>query len=131
MKSSVAVAGEDGKASEYNNLRDDWRLGLKALKDVAYGATMDFDLANTDKSNFFLTGSMVGNATVTFSNVVTGQPWTAIFQGDGTARTIIWPANIKWPNNTPPTFTGRIDVINFVRINATDIVGLPGGFNIY
>lgn len=34
------------------------------------------------------------------------------FTGDGTARTITWPASVRWPNSTPPTPTataGKVD----------------------
>jgi hypothetical protein len=34
------------------------------------------------------------------------------FTGDGTARTITWPGNVRWPNSTPPVPTataGKVD----------------------
>lgn len=43
-----------------------------------------------------------------------------IFTGDGTARTVVWPSNFKWPNGTAPTITntfGKKDAFTFFTTN--------------
>lgn len=43
--------------------------------------------------------------------------FTLAFIADGTARTVTWPASVKWPSGTAPTLTGtntKIDVIQCV-----------------
>lgn len=127
--SSVVVAGENARASQYNALRTDWLLGLKALTTIADGATMTFDCSVT---NFFVTEALGGNRTFVFSNVTTGQPFTLVVLQDGTgSRTITWPANIKWQGGTAPATSGAnaYDVFTFIRVDATNYLGFFNGFN--
>lgn len=60
--------------------------------------------------------------------------FTLILTADGTARTITWPAAIKWPSGTAPTLTstnGKVDVFAFVTKDAgTTWYGFIGGQNI-
>jgi len=127
--SSAVTAGNNAKGSEYNNLRLDWLLGLKALTAVADAASMTFDLA---VSNFFLAGALTASRTFVFSNVVTGQPFTIIVLEDGTGgHTITWPANIKWPSGSAPpnTNASAYSMFTLVRVDATNYIGTFNGFN--
>jgi hypothetical protein len=75
--------------------------------------------------------------TLTISNIDatsnTVNAFTVIFTGDGTARTITWPAAVKWPNATAPTMTstnGKKDVLSFLSPdNGTTWLGFVGGQN--
>jgi len=75
--------------------------------------------------------------TLTISNIDatsnTVNAFTVIFMGDGTARTITWPAAVKWPNATAPTMTstnGKKDVLSFLSPdNGTTWLGFVGGQN--
>jgi hypothetical protein len=75
--------------------------------------------------------------TLTISNIDatsnTVNAFTVIFMGDGTARTITWPAAVKWPNATAPTMTstnGKKDVLSFLSLdNGTTWLGFVGGQN--
>jgi len=69
--------------------------------------------------------------TLTISNVpdngnANAVGFTLILVADGTARSVTWPANVKWPANTPPTLTStnaKADIFSFI---STD-----GGSNWY
>lgn len=53
------------------------------------------------------------------------------FTADGTARTVTWPASVKWAGGTAPTLTstnGKIDVLSFLSTdNGTSWLGFVGG----
>jgi hypothetical protein len=59
--------------------------------------------------------------------------FTIIFTGDGTARTVAWPASVKWPDNSAPTLTstnGKRDVYHFMTVDAgSTFLGFTGGQN--
>jgi len=43
-----------------------------------------------------------------------------IFTGDGTPRSVTWPASFKWPNNTAPTITStntKKDIYTFFTVD--------------
>lgn len=75
--------------------------------------------------------------TLTISNVDsssnTVNAFTLIFTMDGTARTVTWPAAVKWPGGTAPTLTstnGKKDVLSFLSPdNGTTWLGFIGGQN--
>lgn len=65
------------------------------------------------------------------SNTLVG--FTLILTADGTARTITWPASIKWAGGTAPTLTStnlKKDVLSFITTAAgTTWLGFVGGQN--
>lgn len=75
--------------------------------------------------------------TLTISNIDatsnTVNAFTVIFMADGTARTITWPAAVKWPGGTAPTMTstnGKKDIFSFLSPdNGTTWFGFIGGQN--
>lgn len=72
--------------------------------------TVDWTLSNKQKSTF------TGNCTFTFT--APGGPCSLVLEciNDGTARTITWPASVKWSGAVAPTFTGtsgRSDIVTF------------------
>lgn len=72
--------------------------------------TIDFSNGPAHKS------TLTGNCTFTFSNPIAGQAYILKTVGDGTVRTITWPAAVKWVGGTAPTMTGtagKFDLINF------------------
>lgn len=73
----------------------------------------------------FLVSLNANITTLTISNVPTtanrAVDFTVIFTADGTARTITWPASVKWAGGTGPTMTstnGKQDVIDFTSTDA-------------
>lgn len=75
--------------------------------------------------------TLAGNATIAFSNWAatgTGASVTMIVINGGTARTLTFPAAVKWPNGTVPTGSTGTDIYTFVTTNAgTTIYGFQSG----
>lgn len=92
---------------------------------------------NLSISSVFLVSLTSNISTITISNVNivsgTSQGFSLILTGDGTQRTIIWPASIKWPGGSYPTPTstnGKRDVYNFITIDGgTTWLGFIAGQN--
>jgi len=60
------------------------------------GTTQDIDFDNGNVQILDL-GSATGNVTVTVSNLAQGSLYTVFIIQSATARTITWPASVKWP----------------------------------
>jgi len=81
--------------------------------------------------------SMTANITsITIQNVPAGTnavSFTLVLTATGTARTVIWPASVKWADGVVPTLTvtnGKIDVLTFLSVNnGTNWLGFIGGQN--
>lgn len=98
--------------------------GLKDYSDTLYafgntGTAPTLDLNNGN----FITATLNGNATFTFSNAQAGaHAFTLVLTNDATAgRTILWPASVRWPGGTVPTRTttaNRTDVYTFFTVDS-------------
>jgi hypothetical protein len=92
---------------------------------------------NLNNSQVFTVALNSNISTLTISNVEsranTAQGFTLILTADGTARTITWPASIKWPSGTGPTLTStnnKVDILSFLTPdNGTTWYGFVGGQN--
>ncbi len=92
---------------------------------------------NINNSQVFTVALNSNISTLTISNVEsranTAQGFTLILTADGTARTITWPASIKWPSGTGPTLTStnnKVDILSFLTPdNGTTWYGFVGGQN--
>jgi len=97
-------------------------------------STLTINLSN---SQLFLVSLNSNITTLTISNTPatsnTSVGFTIIFTADGTARSVTWPASIKWPGGTAPTLTStnaKKDVLSFVSTdNGTTWLGFVGGQN--
>jgi hypothetical protein len=75
-------------------------------------------------SNVFRCARNANITTVQFLNPPTtgwAYSFTLIFDANGTAHTVTWPASVKWPGGTAPTLTstnGRSDILTFYTQNA-------------
>lgn len=80
--------------------------------------------------NANITTLTISNTDAT-SNTVNA--FTLIFTMDGTARTVTWPAAVKWAGGTAPTLTStnaKKDVLSFMSPdNGTTWLGFVGGQN--
>lgn len=90
---------------------------VNAVGNTSAAATIN--LANGN----FVTATLTGNCTFTFSNPSAGaSSFTLFLTNDATAgRSITWPPPVKWPNNTIPTRTtiaNRTDVWTFFTTNS-------------
>jgi hypothetical protein len=75
------------------------------------GAAVTLDLFQASSLKLTLDAS----TTVTLTNPVSGGKYLIRLIQDATgSRTVTWPAEVKWPNGTPPTLStaaGKIDII--------------------
>ena len=73
--------------------------------------TIDWDLGVTAKINL---GSATGNVTITLADGQTGGLYRLFLIQGATARTVVWPASVKWPQGQAPilsTSNGDIDIV--------------------
>lgn len=111
---------------------------LKNYKEIYSSPTISSGLLSLDLNNGNIFNvSLNANITVfTITNTPTSSfaaNFTLIFTMDGTARTVTWPASIKWPGGTAPTLTstnGKVDVFGFLtKDGGTNWFGFVGGQN--
>jgi len=91
---------------------------------------------NLETSNIFTVSLNAAITTLTISNPPasgSGGSFTLIFTADGTARSVTWPASIKWAGGTAPTLTstsGKVDSFAFFTSDGgTTWQGYIGGQN--
>ena len=90
---------------------------INAVGNTGGAATINLNSGN------FVTATLTGNCTWTFSNPNAGaSSFTLLLYNDGAAgRSITWPAAVRWPNNTIPvrtTTASRADVYTFFSVNS-------------
>jgi hypothetical protein len=81
------------------------------LTPVGTTQTIDFNNGNIQKLNL---GSASGNVTLTLSNPASGALYTIFVIQGATARTLIFPAGVLWPQGVAPilsTTNGAVDKI--------------------
>lgn len=104
------VAATDSILQAIQKIAGNQRLGEYDNGNSGTAKTIDF--ANSPAHKVTLTG----DCTFTFSNPIAGQAYVLKTIGDGTVRTITWPASVKWIDGTAPTMTGtsgKYDLLNF------------------
>ena len=91
---------------------------------------------NLETSNIFTVSLNAAITTLTISNPPasgSGGSFTLILTADGTARSVTWPASIKWAGGTAPTITsasGKVDSFAFFTSDGgTNWQGYIGGQN--
>lgn len=118
---------------------DDNLLTRPLIKDYAEALTspaitsgaLTLDL---ESSNVFTVALNAAITTLTISNPpASGRAgsFTLILTADGTARSVTWPAAVKWPGGTAPTLTsasGKRDVLTFLTVDggATWLAAVAG-----
>lgn len=61
--------------------------------------------------------------TVNITNVAASgsvHSFVVVFVNDGTVRTVTWPASVKWPGGTAPTFTGTNNALDVLAFSTYD-----------
>lgn len=84
------------------------------------GAVLTLDLTT---GNHFYTTLTADVTTVTISNpTATGNKCMLVLEitQDSTARTITWPASVKWPGGTAPTITATSGAIDEIVLTTRD-----------
>jgi hypothetical protein len=90
---------------------------------------------NLNNGSIFLVSLNGAITSITISNTPstsnTAVGFSLIFTADGTARSVTWPASVKWAAGTAPTLTStntKKDVLSFVSTdNGTTWLGFVGG----
>ena len=104
--------------------RLEWRPGSPAkpvfrlvYSAVTYSGTLVIDPNTAINQNVTVTG----NPTVSFAAFVAGYDWNLILEASGGARTVTWPASIRWLSGAAPTAipSGKILAVNFRARGAT------------
>lgn len=137
MNSADVSTGNDGTASQYNNLRKDVRLAVKDPVSDADASTITFDMGASGGCIHKTT--LGGNRVLAVSNLVAGQSFRLIITQDGTGSRIpTWFVSpgagthaIKWVASTPPTpstAAGKTDIFDFYY-DGVDIFGTIVGLN--
>lgn len=77
--------------------------------------------------------TLTANCTFTFPTLTPGKSFTLTLEQDATgSRTAVWPADVKWPGDIPPTLTatpGSADVVSFMADDALVWRGFIAGQN--
>lgn len=82
------------------------------LTPLSTNETVDWNTGNTQKVNL---GSASGNVTLTLSNPQAGALYRLFLIQGATARTITWPASVKWPQGQAAilsTANGAADIVD-------------------
>lgn len=121
--SSDVVAGTNGTAVQYNNLRADVVLGKGIVGTETDGATVTIDWTDTTKGKI-RTITMAGSRTFVFSGAAVGQVLGVRFVQDATGNRVpTLPANTTLPSGATvvpwSTAANKIDFIIFVCTSAT------------
>lgn len=131
--SSDVVAGTNGTATQYNNLRKDVVLAKAILGTETYAASMTIDWSDMTKGKI-RTITLTGNVTsLAFSNATVGQVlFLRVIQGGAGSYTVAFPT-AKWPGGAAPTLTttvGAIDAFMFICTAASTYEAYHAGFGL-
>lgn len=75
--------------------------------------TLDFDNGNIQLLDL---GSATGDVTLTLSNAVQGGWYTILVTQASTARDLIWPGTVTWPQGQKPILTSTDDAVDMIRL---------------
>jgi hypothetical protein len=94
-------------------------IETKAAPTIAAGVLA----LNCAAGNVFAVSLNANITSITFSNVpASGSSISLIlsFTADGTARTIAWPASVRWPSGTAPTMTSTNNKVDTIVLYTYD-----------
>jgi hypothetical protein len=135
LDSILNLRTQDYNFADFLLIRPEIKDYAETKQDVTAAGTTDFDLS---AGNIINLSQGTNISSLTFSNPsATGRAcsFTLIRTKDntGTARTIAWPASVKWAGATAPTLTqtaNAVDILVFTTINGgTTWYGFTAGLN--
>lgn len=101
---------------------------LTAIGNITGATTLDFDVRGN-----YMSMTLTGNVTFAFSNMRVGTSYVLFISQDATGgRTITWPAGLRWPGGTTPTFittASRASMVTVTPISGTVALGSLCGTN--
>ena len=124
-----------------------WRPGpghrTKSSLDGAYAQLLEPVTATNSGTAITLNGigvqdvTLTGNATITFPSLPASglaKTFVVVFRQDGTgARTVTWPATMKWPGGVAPvlsTAAAKVDVFTFTSIDGVSWFGFTSALDL-
>ena len=100
--------------------------GAPVTADVATTATVDWARGTLQWV------TLTANTTFTFSGLTDGALVTLILEQDTTGSWVpTWPADVRWPGGTEPTWSttaGALDVVLLLRLDGAGTAGLTLGW---
>lgn len=120
LSSSALLNGAVTSAKLANNIA--LKQYATVLTPVGTTQTADWDNGNNQLVDL---GSASGDVTFTLSNPQAGGKYVLIITQGATARDIIWPASVKWPQSQKPilsTVSGSVDKVE-LYYNGTNYFG--------
>lgn len=101
---------------------------LTAIGNITGATTIDFDVRGN-----YISATLTGNVTFTFSNLRVGTTYVLLLSQDGTGgHTITWPAGLRWPGGVTPTFNttaSRVSMVTVTPVSGSIALGSLAGTN--
>lgn len=91
--------------------------------------TLDLNLGNVQKIDL---GSASGNVTLTLSNMLAGSEYLILIVQGATPRSLVWPANVKWPQGQEIMLSQTGSMVDYVKgyYDGTNLLVLQWDLNI-
>jgi hypothetical protein len=115
-------------AVTFNGTAKQANQAVTALGNITGAVALDFDVRGN-----YLTATLTGNVTFSVSNLRVGTTYVLFLAQDATGtRTITWPAGVRWPGGTAPTFNttaSRASVVTLTPYSGSIALGSLAGTN--
>lgn len=99
-----------------------------AIGNITGATTLDFDTRGN-----YMSMTLTGNVTFTFSNMRVGTTYVLLISQDGTGgRTITWPSELRWAGGVSPTINttaSRVTMVTVTPVSSTRALGAVSGTN--
>lgn len=114
----TAIEKLDGRHGKYVTLSGDQTVdGIKTLLKNQFGVPVELESGTVDVSeSAFFTKTIDADTELSFTGVAEGKSasFTLVLENGG-SHEIQWPANVQWPNGTPPDLKeSGTDLLQFV-----------------
>ena len=101
---------------------------LTAVGNITGATTLDFDVRGN-----YISATLTGAVTFTFSNMRAGTTYVLLLTQNGTGGyAITWPSSVRWPGGTAPsinTTASRCTLITITPISGSIALGSLAGTN--
>ena len=101
---------------------------LTAIGNISGATTLDFDVRGN-----YMSATLTGAVTFTFSNMRAGTTYVLLLTQNGTGGyAITWPSSVRWPGGTAPsinTTASRCTLVTITPISGSIALGSLAGTN--
>lgn len=126
--STEQTVGKLSGAVTFNGTGKQANQPLTAIGNITGATTIDFDARGN-----YLSATLTGNVTFTFSNMRVGTTYVLLLSQNGTGGyTITWPSGLRWPGGTTPTFNttaSRASLVTITPVSGSIALGSLCGTN--